>query len=188
MTISKGDLRRRYLMRRRNFDLGTRRASDDAIRERVLAMPAVAEARCVVTYVGTPPEVDTRGIIEALLAQGKRVLAPVMSEDDGMRWGDVKSLDALVRGAFHFLEPSADMLARCPDDAPVLVPLVAFTAAGDRLGRGGGHFDRFLAGHRGAKIGLAYECQLADEIPVEPHDARLDFVVTETKIWAANGG
>lgn len=179
---SKGDLRREYLIRRRTIPARERAAADDAIRERVLAMPEVLAAPVVLAYVSSPPEVDTRALIAKLLEQGTRVFAPVLSRDeDGMRWGEVASLDALVRGPFHFTQPSADALATPPADAPVLVPLVAFTAKGDRLGRGGGHFDRFLAEHAGKKIGLAYACQCAETLPVEAHDARLDAVVTELK-------
>ena len=180
----KGEVRREYLIRRRNIAQQARAKADAAIRERALALPEIATAACVLSYIGAPPEVDTRGIIEALLRKGTRVLAPVMSaDDDQMHWGEILQLDALVRGPYGMSQPSADLLAHVPPDAPVLTPLVVFTAQGDRLGRGGGHFDRFLADHQGPKIGLAYECQRAEEVPVEAHDARLDAVVTELKIW-----
>ena len=77
-----------------------------------------------------------------------------------------------------------------PEDSPppdpaavdvVIVPGVAFTPSGDRLGQGGGWYDRFLAGVRPSciTIGVGFEPQLLDEIPLEDHDLRLDLIVTE---------
>jgi len=70
------------------------------------------------------------------------------------------------------------------DPTTVIVPLLAFTADGHRLGQGGGHYDRWLE-HRGdvRAIGLAWDCQLAESLPVEPHDRKLDAVVTPTQIY-----
>jgi 5-formyltetrahydrofolate cyclo-ligase len=180
---AKGDLRRDYLLRRRNITSRDRHAWDDAIRVQVLALPEVAGAGAVLTYVSVATEVDTHGIVEGLLERGTRVIAPQMRDDsDEMRWGAVMSLTDLDRGLFGILQPREELNGSPPSNAPVLVPCVAFTDRGDRLGRGGGHFDRFLAGHRGPRIGLAYECQRAESIPREPHDIALDVIVTESQV------
>ncbi len=77
-----------------------------------------------------------------------------------------------------------------PGDAPELVPdvlfmpLVGFDEHGGRLGQGGGHYDRWLAVHPGTiAIGLAWDCQLVDELPHEPHDQPLHAVITPTRIY-----
>jgi 5-formyltetrahydrofolate cyclo-ligase len=64
------------------------------------------------------------------------------------------------------------------------VPLVGFTASGERLGQGGGHYDRWLAEHPGRlTIGLAWDAQLCPALPSEPHDEPLDAVITPTRIY-----
>jgi len=162
----------------------TRHSADAAIRSRVLELPEIANAKCVLTYIGMPPEVDTRDLIDALLAKGVAVLAPLMNDSDVvMTWGQVLALDHLVQAPFGMLQPPEDSLTTPPADAPVLVPCVAFTKQCERLGRGGGHFDRFLAGHSGKRIGLAYELQLANSVPIEPHDVLMDLFVTEKQIY-----
>ena len=66
----------------------------------------------------------------------------------------------------------------------LFVPLIGFTASGDRLGQGGGHYDRWLAEHPGRMtIGLAWDVQLCEALPVEPHDMMLDAIVTPTRIY-----
>jgi 5-formyltetrahydrofolate cyclo-ligase len=85
-------------------------------------------------------------------------------------------------GPFGILQPAAEAEALVPD--VLFVPLVGFTAALERLGQGGGHYDRWLAEHRPAlAIGLAWNAQLMPALPVEPHDVPLDAVVTPTRMY-----
>jgi 5-formyltetrahydrofolate cyclo-ligase len=88
----------------------------------------------------------------------------------------------LVTGPFGMLEPRTEAETVIPD--VLLIPLVGFTANGDRLGQGGGHYDRWLAEHPGRiAIGLAWDVQLCDALPTEPHDQRLDAVITPTRMY-----
>jgi 5,10-methenyltetrahydrofolate synthetase len=83
---------------------------------------------------------------------------------------------------YGVLQPSADAAEVRPDLA--FVPLVAFTGAGERLGQGGGHYDRWLAANPDAlPLGLAWDCQLAEDIPHELHDRTLHAVVTPTRFY-----
>lgn len=68
----------------------------------------------------------------------------------------------------------------------ILVPLIGFDARGNRLGQGGGYFDRYLARltHK-LTIGVAYDCQEVEEIPTEPHDIPLDYIITPTRIFTS---
>ncbi|MFU7528985.1 5-formyltetrahydrofolate cyclo-ligase [Qipengyuania sp. ASV99] len=91
----------------------------------------------------------------------------------------------LSAGPFGMVQPSADAAVLTPD--VLFVPLVGFTADLARLGQGGGHYDRWLAEHPGRMaIGLAWDVQLVEALPVEPHDAPLDAVVTPTRIYGLN--
>ena len=88
----------------------------------------------------------------------------------------------LAAGPFGLLQPADAAEPFTPD--VLFVPLVGFTDTGARLGQGGGHYDRWLAEHPGVqKIGLAWDVQLCDALPTEPHDAALDAVVTPTRIY-----
>jgi 5-formyltetrahydrofolate cyclo-ligase len=88
------------------------------------------------------------------------------------------------------LQPGPHGIPQLPPDADVVrpdllfVPLVGFTADGYRLGQGGGHYDRWLAANPGVPaIGLAWDCQLVDSLPLEPHDHPLAAVVTPTRLY-----
>jgi 5-formyltetrahydrofolate cyclo-ligase len=90
--------------------------------------------------------------------------------------------DELVADPWGVRQPDASAETVTPD--VVFVPLVGFTADGARLGQGGGHYDRWLAGHPGAMaIGLAWDAQLVESLPREPHDHRLHAVVTPTRLY-----
>lgn len=65
----------------------------------------------------------------------------------------------------------------------ILIPGLAFTKTGERLGRGKGYFDRYLEHFQGIKIGICFECQLVADVMSEQHDVVMDFIVTETKIY-----
>ncbi len=88
----------------------------------------------------------------------------------------------LEQGPFGMMQPAADAARLVPD--VLFVPLVGFTAAGIRLGQGGGHYDKWLAAHPGRiAIGLAWDVQLCDTLPHEPHDIALDAIVTPTRLY-----
>jgi 5-formyltetrahydrofolate cyclo-ligase len=88
----------------------------------------------------------------------------------------------LTVGPFGMLQPDDSAEAIVPD--VLFVPLVGFTAALERLGQGGGHYDRWLAEHPPAPgVGLAWDAQLCDALPIEPHDRSLDAIITPTRIY-----
>ncbi|MFH1570383.1 MAG: 5-formyltetrahydrofolate cyclo-ligase, partial [Gemmatimonadota bacterium] len=160
-------------------------AAGRAIGDRVQSLDEWRSAGWVHTYVSAEEnEVDTRGLIRAALGQGRRVVIPVVR--DGTRrlaHAVVDDPGALVVGPWGLLCPPPghdrwlDDLARID---LVLVPGLAFDRGGRRLGLGGGYYDRFLAQLDAPRAGLTYDCLLLDELPVEPHDALVDWVVTES--------
>ena len=87
----------------------------------------------------------------------------------------------LETGPYDLLQPQ-EGASLVPD--VLFVPVVGFTADGHRLGQGGGHYDRWLETHPDTiAIGLAWDCQLVDELPLEPHDRPLTAVVTPTRLY-----
>ncbi len=94
--------------------------------------------------------------------------------------GDESQFRAGYKGIREPRETSP--LVRKEDILVCLVPLLAFDEAGGRLGHGKGYYDRFLSGFSGLKVGLGFECQRAAALPLEPHDHKLDLMVTEARI------
>ncbi len=115
-------------------------------------LPSVVASQTVMVYRSVPGEPETTTFIQWCVANGKTVVLP---ENDPV---------------------TTPALVDC-----VIVPGLAFTLAGDRLGQGGGWYDRYLAGLRpeAITIGVAFAPQIVDSLPVEPHDIRLDKVITD---------
>ena len=157
------------------------RQKSAAIWERLSVLSAFAGAECVLVYVSNDHEVDTHGLIRQLLAMGRCVCVPAFV--DGYVPAEIADFDAdLVAGKFGILEPRT--VRRVPAEKPDvwLVPGLAFDLKGYRLGRGQGYFDALLRSARGRKIALAHDFQVLTEVPAEPHDVGMDFIVTETRV------
>lgn len=86
----------------------------------------------------------------------------------------------LELGSFHIEEPTGNETVSPEEIDLIVVPAVAYDRRGNRLGRGKGFYDRLLAEARATKIGVGYEFQLLDELPAEPHDVPMDYVITQT--------
>src|SRR4029434_4879696 len=115
-------------------------------------------------------------------AEGKTMCYPTIRQG-GLDFIGVACPESVTIGQFGFREPVFDQARVIPPDTfdLVLVPGAAFTANGDRLGRGGGFYDRLLSspGFRAFKVGVCFDRQVLDEVPVEAHDQRVHRVVTE---------
>lgn len=138
-------------------------------------------ARTVAIFAPQPKEPD----VELLwsLAAGRTIAYPRV-EDDRLGLYTVGSLYELHAGRWGIREPVADPARAVAPDAVdlILVPGTAFTRDGRRLGRGGGYYDRLLAGLSPAtcKIGVCFDFQIVPALPTEPHDQSVDFVATES--------
>lgn len=131
-------------------------------------------------------EAPTLGWARWLAETGRRVALPWFASRTAPMefrlWDNPWDDTALSAGPWRALQGATDSAAATPD--LVIVPLLAFTADGHRLGQGGGHYDRWLAEHPDVPaIGLAWDCQIIDNLPVEDHDRALAAVVTPTRIY-----
>lgn len=86
----------------------------------------------------------------------------------------------LALGSFHIEEPTGNDVTSADRIELIITPGVAYDRRGGRLGRGRGYYDRLLAESRAVKMGVCYDFQLVDEVPTEPHDVRMDAIVTES--------
>lgn len=134
---------------------------------------------CVALYAALADEPESRMLIEHLASKGVRVVLPRV-EGEVMRFFDYAP-DRVQCGSFGIEEPSVDATLCDPSDIELMVvPGVAFTASGARMGRGRGYYDKYLSqpSFRGRKVGICYAHQVVDELPTEPHDVTMDEVVT----------
>lgn len=137
-------------------------------------------------YVSTNKEVDTREIIQKALQEGKQVIVPLTRKKKRRivpcllkSWGD------LAPGNYGILEPQKAQSFPLADIELVIVPGVAFDREGRRLGRGKGYYDRFLA-HLSPtipRIGLAFQTQMVEKVPIQGSDIPVDVIITETGVW-----
>lgn len=166
-------------MRRLNRALDSRQRlrASAAIFSAVERLPEFRAARTVAVFAALPDEPATDEVL-ARWASTRRVVLPRV-EGDAMRFYACRP-DALVFGAFGILEPQGERPCPAGEIDLVVCPGVAFTADGRRLGRGRGYYDRYLGdpAFRGFRVGVCYAHQLIDDLPVEPHDVRMDRVIT----------
>src|SRR5512139_3739949 len=188
MTDPKTDLRRHSLARRDLVSPHEAHEAASAVARRglqlveELAAQAGLASPVVSVYWPIRSELNTRPLIEALAARGVRVTLPVMHKvRHPLIFRDFAPGDDLVKGPYGLSEPAEEKTARDPDI--LFSPLAAFDRRGFRLGYGGGIYDATLSELRAKKkvtaIGVGYSCQETDHVPTEPHDQRLDFLMTE---------
>ncbi|CAN2535683.1 MAG TPA: 5-formyltetrahydrofolate cyclo-ligase [Methylocystis sp.] len=194
MTVdAKTELRRRTLSRRDLVSHDEAHAASLQVVERALALvrrfaPHAAETGEVVSvYWPIRSELNTRPLIEALSAAKIATTLPVMTAvKRPLIFRAFTPGDDLVKGPFGLSEPPETQPSFDPDI--VFSPLAAFDRKGYRLGYGGGIYDATLSQLRAAKriiaIGVAYACQETDAVPTEPHDQKLDFLLTERELIA----
>jgi 5-formyltetrahydrofolate cyclo-ligase len=154
------------------------------IYEQVTAWSVFKDAHCVACYVSIDNEVDTRRLIISALDMGKQVCVPVTQKKSVMHFQLISGLDELLPTRFGLLEPvfQAEKIV-VPDDLDlVIVPGLAFDRQGNRLGFGGGFYDRFLTRCSATRMGLAYAFQVVDVVPIENHDVQMDRLVTEDEV------
>ena len=140
-------------------------------------MSVFGKARCIALFAAMGDEVPTRWALDRWPKLGKRIVVPRV-EGDVMRFYDY-SPDRMQTGAYGIEEPMGDEECPVRDIDLIIVPARAFTRRGERLGRGGGFYDKYmsLAEFRAYKTGICFECQLFDELPVAEHDVLVDEVV-----------
>lgn len=169
---------------------GEKALASAQICQRLRELPAWKAARSVLCYVPTASEPDLWSMVVEALGLGKQVALPRYSVagDEYVPCLIRETQADLEPGRYGILEPTQ----RCPIyDLKqldfVLLPGIGFAFDGGRLGRGKGYYDRLLAEFSGFKCGVAFDCQMTDEFPLEPHDVRLNCILTPTRCLSVTG-
>ena len=150
----------------------------ETVMAQVEQLEVFQRARTVLMYWSMDDEVQTHRFVERWY-RDKVVLLPCVDGDD-LRLRQYTGPECLVAGEqFGIGEPTGPEWTAL-DEELIVVPGVAFDRTGNRMGRGRGFYDRLLKSTPNAvKIGVAYEFQMLEEIPVEPHDVKMDIVISE---------
>ena len=179
-------LRSRMKSLRAALDPAAFHALSGEIKRRALSLPELSDARTVHIYVSAVNnEVDTLRLIDTLFELKKQVIVPRCApEQRRLQHIRITSLEELRPSRFGLLEP--EITIENEVDAPafdlILAPLLAFDRQGGRMGFGGGYYDFLFQDCPRPKVGLAYSFQEVTGVPMEPHDRRLDVIVTEKEI------
>ena len=176
---AKQRLRAAFMARRDAIAASEREAAALALAGHHADLP-IAPGTVASAYWPIRSELDPRPLMQALFGRGVVTVLPTIPDRDTLGFREWTPGGALVAGKFGTHEPPAEAAERAPD--VLLVPLLAFTRSGDRLGYGAGHFDRALqrlASRGVTAIGLAFAAQETAELPVEPHDQPMAAVLTE---------
>jgi 5-formyltetrahydrofolate cyclo-ligase len=174
ITEDKTALRSDLLAARARLTPDERTAAGRLLRDTVLTLPEAEMAGTVAAYVSVGTEPATQGLLFALWKRGTYVLVPRLLPDGDLDWASYEGPESLEPGRFGLLEPTEP--ERGPDAIRsadlVIVPALAVSSTGVRLGRGGGSYDRALARVAEGILTIApvYDTELVDVLPAEPHD------------------
>jgi 5-formyltetrahydrofolate cyclo-ligase len=150
-----------------------RRSEGRKIRAHLECWTQWLEARTVCAFSALPSEPD----LLATWPPGKKIILPRIAAS-GLSLHLVENPAELVKGSFGILEPSVDAPLVDEEADLILIPGLAFDRSGVRLGRGGGFYDRLLAGFHGVRVGVCFEELVFERIPAEVHDMTMDFLMT----------
>ena len=180
---TKQDFRREVSVRRKALNPEDAVKRSSAIAEKVLSLREYKKASLVLVYIDYKNEVHTRPIIEAAWRDGKQVAAPKVNGKE-MDFYLLNSFDDLESGYMGIMEPREGLVKTEASEGVMIMPGVAFDRKLNRVGYGGGFYDRFLNAHPKIKrVAVAYEFQLFSEVPHERFDIRPEVIVTEDTVY-----
>ena len=180
-TTDKADIRRQVKKLRNEMSQDDCRRRSESICQRFFSLDSFAENNCICAYISKGNEVDTIPIIEKAWSEGKSVYVPKVYGEI-MHFIRIDSFDDVAKGNFGIMEPVSDDISD-PEDGVIIMPGVAFDAELNRIGFGGGYYDRYLESHDNLlKVALAYDFQIVRHIDSEENDIKPDLIVTEKHI------
>lgn len=184
---SREEIRARMRRLRAQLEAPAQEKATDRVSRHILSLDAYKNARTVMAYAAARGELSLAPVMEDALASGKRLVLPRCEAPGVMtaRW--VRSMDELEEGAYGLLEPRCTCeIIPCGEIDLILAPGTAFDREGNRIGQGGGYYDRFLPGTRAARVGICHGFALFEHLHAQEHDAKMDAVVTPEGVYAIN--
>ncbi len=183
--MDKASLRKEILAKRDSIPPAEKKIKDKEIEERLFLLPEFKTAKTIFFFASFRTEVDTFGMIRISLEEGKRVVLPRV-EGQALGLYEIKGLDELITGYMKIPEPSVltdDRKVTINDVDAIIIPGAAFDQTGNRIGYGGGFYDRLLAQLQKPVpiIAPTYEEQVIESVPTDPHDKKVNIIVTDSR-------
>lgn len=183
--MTKGQWRTKMKKAVGNLTEQKARLNSKKICETVTQLELFKKAEIVMVYVPIAKEVDCRAIAEKCWQMKKKVAVPKVDfNKKTMKAVEIKSLnDSEFKSGELVKKPISEKVVQIKDVDLVIVPGLGFDQEGNRLGRGGGYYDRFLADSGEAILcGVCFDCQVVEKMPINENDAAMDYIVTENKM------
>ncbi len=178
--VEKARLRKQLLDSRDSLSQDFINITSKQIQDNLRKVDFFRNAKSVGAYYSIGSEVKTQDILQEILQSGKEIALPKVVKKD-LVFKKINSFLDLEQGNFSVMEPKAD----CKDVKKIeviIVPAIALTRNGYRLGYGFGYYDRYLSGKKSKTIALSYSKQVIRSFPYSDYDVRIDCIVTEDKV------
>lgn len=182
-------VRKKIIRLRNGLDADVRRKKSGMIVKQLITHNAIKNAEVIFCYISYKSEVDTKQLILKLLHDGKKVAVPLTIEKERMLLAvTISDIDRdLEPGFCSILEPKKELVnSSCIDPKKIetiILPGSVFDHQCGRMGYGGGFYDSFIAyrAPKAQRVGICFDIQLVEELALEPHDKKMDYVFTESK-------
>ncbi len=179
-------LRKKALRVRNAISKIDQKKYSEKILKLLLSMPVLQSSSSIHTYVSKDSEVMTHQLIYTLLERNINVICPRIQKHNELGHSTISSFNDFKKNKLGILEPKEELPSFSINDLDVIiVPGLAFTRTGNRIGYGGGFYDRFLIKTNAVSIGLAFDKQVINKLPHNKDDSILDYIVTEKEIIKA---
>ncbi len=183
----KKQLREEYAEKRNAMSAEERNSKSLVIGKKLFHMDCYKNCNTIFIYFNMNSEVETTHIITQAWKDNKTVAIPYsVPKSREMHFFEIKNYDTLVKSKFGVLEPLYDenAILKSDENTLVIVPVMVFDKHKNRIGYGGGYYDTYLEHiHCAKKIGIAFDLQHTENIPVAPHDVKLDCIITDQHIY-----
>ena len=177
-------LRKEFRTMRENMSKDEREKASKMIIERLIENPIYKKSTTIMAYASMPEEIQLNELFNNAFENKKILAVPLIVGRGTMRPVFLPSMDHLVVGDFGILTVRQDnrVFVEFNDIDCIIVPGAAFDRHGNRLGLGGGYYDRFLKkADNPIRIALAFDYQLVDDLPVTEYDTKMDVIITQSE-------
>ena len=186
----KAEVRQACLCQRTSLGEKERKRKSGIIQQKLMDLPEFQMAKTVMLFLNFREEVETTGMAEATLASKKRLVLPRCAPKSVLLPIEVRDLiQDIEPGAYGIREPKLTLGVVEPSEIDlIIVPGSGFDLQGNRLGYGGGYYDRFfmLLNPLTPRIALGFECQIISQVPVGKYDAKMSMLITENGVYNFN--
>ena len=183
-SVTKKEIRQKMLAKRRALSASEIDEKSLALRDQIVSLPAYQKAKRIMAYLSMKGEADLDPLIRQALADGKEIYIPVCLPEKQMEAGRLLSMEHFKKGPYGLRDLPDGYAVISPEELDlVLVPGVACTKEGIRLGMGAGYYDRYLSYVPFEKrVVTLWDFQVIADIPFEPFDQKMAQIVTEKSV------